>query len=178
MPAFMVGWITLGVFVALRLARRGHDRTTMVAVGAGLGPLMLVVAADIVRWREQEARPLVLAPGADHGGELDIVVLVQAQPEHVQSVVLTLDAVESEVGRLTLARVVDYEWLEGDLDNEVINDASAALVAARHLVPISSPALVVCPGTAEQAPGRVAGRGRRTLVLVAIDETVAVPGLR
>lgn len=171
MPAFFSGWVALGVLVAVALARRGHDRKTMLALGVGLGPLMLVVASDVLRRREREARPLLLAPGVDHGGGLDILVLLQDRPEHVRSVVPTLDAVKTDVGRLTLVRAVDFEWLEDDLDNEAVDSATADLVVARDLVPISSPALVVCPGTAKRAAQRFAPRGRRTLVLVAIDES-------
>lgn len=182
MPAFFLGWIAVGVSVALVLARRGHDCRTMVALGVGLGPLMFVVASDAVRRREREARPLVLSPGVDHGGDLDILVLIQHSPEHVRSLAPTLSAVESEVGTLTLARAVEYEWLddapEDHADNEVVASASSALVTARDLVPISSPALVVFPGTVEAAARRFAARRHRTLILVAIDDPTAAPGHR
>jgi hypothetical protein len=172
MPAFFFGWIALGLLFAVGLARRGHDRRTMLTLGVGLGPLMLVVASDVICRREREARALLLAPGLDHGGDLDIFVLLQDRPEHVRSVVPTLDAVKADVGRLVISRAVDYEWLEDDLDNEVVDLATSDLVAARELVPIAGPALVVCPGAAGQAR-RFAPPGRRTLVLVAIGESSA-----
>lgn len=179
MPAFFLGWIGIGVLVGLGLARRGHDRRTMAALGVGLGPLMFVVASDAVRRREREARPFVLSPGLDHGGTLDVLVLIEDSPDHVRSVTPTLSAVESEIGTLTIAQTVEYEWLEDgqdDADNDVVASASAALLAARNLVPISSPALVVFPGTAEATARRFAARPRRTLVLVATDESTTVPG--
>jgi hypothetical protein len=157
MPAFFLGWIGIGVLVGLGLARRGHDRRAMTALGAGLGPLMFVVASDAVRRRERETRPLVLSPGVDHGGDLDILVLVENGPEDVRAVASTLGAVESEIGTLTLARTVGYEWLEYEADNEVVASASDALLrlwAARWFT----------------------ARPRRTLVLVAVDASTAVPG--
>ena len=172
MPAFFFGWVALGLFVAVGLARRGHDCRTMLALGAGLGPLMLVVASDVICRREREARALLLAPGIDHGGDLDIIVLVQDRPEHVRSILPNLDAVKADLGRLVIARAVDYEWLEDDLDNEVVDLATSDLVAARELVPITGPALVVCPGAAGQARS-FAPPGRRTLVLVAMGESGA-----
>jgi hypothetical protein len=176
MPAFFLGWIGVGVLVGLGLGRRGHDRRLMTALGVGLGPLMLMVGSEALR-REREAVPLVLSPGADHGGDLDVLVLVQHDPNHVRSLAPMLEAVESEVGTLTLARAVAYEWLEGDPDdpgeNEVVASASSALIAARDLVPITSPALVVFPGRVDTATRRFAERPRRTLVLVAIDEAAA-----
>jgi hypothetical protein len=175
-PAFFLGWIGIGVLVGLGLARRGHHRRTMAALGVGLGPLMFVVASDAVKRRERETRPLVLSPGVDHGGELDILVHIQHSPEHIRSVAPTLRAVESDIGTLTLARTVGYEWLEDDADNDVVASASSALLMARDLVPIRSPALVVFPGTVDATVRRFAARSRRTLLLVAIDESTAVPG--
>lgn len=176
MPAFLLGWIGIGVLVGLALARRGHHRRTMAALGFGLGPLMSIVASDAVKRREREARPFVLSPGVDHGGELDVLVHIQHGAEHIRSVAATLNAVESDIGTLTLARTVDYEWLEGDADNDVVEAASTALVMARDLVPISNPALLVFPGTVDSTARRFAGRSGRTLVLVAIDGPITDPG--
>jgi hypothetical protein len=46
--AFFAGWVLVGVAVALAGVRHGgHDRRTLLALGAGLGPLTLVVAAAL-----------------------------------------------------------------------------------------------------------------------------------
>lgn len=169
MPAFFLGWIGFGVLIGLALGRRGHDRRLMVAMGAGLGPLMAVVASNAVT-RRRAASPLVLSPGGDHGGDLDILVLITDRADGVRSVVPTLIAVASEVRVLTLARAVPYEWLEGD-DNEVVEAASSVLVEARELVPIHRPALVVFPGRADDAVQRFVAAGERTLILHAIEES-------
>jgi hypothetical protein len=182
LPGFFIGWVGLGVLVGLGLARRGHDRRTLAALGAGLGPLMIAAIPEAVRRRERETRELVVAPGIDHGGHLDILVLVQEDPAHVHSVVPTLAAVKRDVGTLTIARVVDYDWLDGSdatrsHGNEVIATATSALVEARELVPISRPALVVLPGTVNGAARAFSARARPSLVLVAIDES-SVPPVR
>lgn len=101
----------------------------MVALGTGLGPLTLIMAYDMIRRRDRQARCLVLARGADHGGGLHVIVLLQGQAEHVQSIVPTLEAVKSDIGCLTLARAVDFEWLDVDVDNEVVESSSADLIA-------------------------------------------------
>jgi hypothetical protein len=176
--AFFLGWVAIGAYAAYGLVRRGHDRGTMVALGAGLGPLMLIVMSRALVRREAEARPLVLAPGVDHGGDLDIMVLVQDQPEHVESVMATVDAMASEIGTLTLARAVDYEWLGDDLDNNAVARATQALYEARDLVPARGAGLVVHPGTVEAAARRFATRPHRTLVLVAVGDSSALAGPR
>lgn len=194
MPAFFLGWAGIGGVVALRLARRGHDRRLMVALGAALGPFMIIVASDAVAHREREARPLVLAPGLDHGGDLDVAILLQGRPEDVRSVVPTIFAVQAEIGLVSLARAVPYEWLddgtqppdddgvvrwaEGAVENNVIAEATAALVAARDLMASASPALVVFPGLAAHAAERVSRPNRRVLVLTAIDEDAATSARR
>ena len=97
MPVFFAGWIGLGVLVGAALGRRGHDRRLMIAQGAGLGPLMAIVVFQAMTTR-RAARPLVLAPGLDHGGDLDVLVLIQEGPESVRSVIPTLTAVAASSG--------------------------------------------------------------------------------
>lgn len=169
MPAFFVGWIGLGVLIAAALGRRGHDRRLMIALGVGLGPLMAIVASRAVNARPS-ARPLVLAPGSDRGGDLDVLVLIQQAPERVRSVVPSLTAVAAEMRVLILARAVPYEWLEGD-GNEEIDAATPVLVAARELVPIRLASLVLLPGMPAIAARRFGTHRGRTLVLHAIDES-------
>lgn len=65
MSGFFAGWIAVGVVGALRLARRGHDRRTMVAVGAGLSPLMVLLASDLVQGAALALHPGTLTAGAD-----------------------------------------------------------------------------------------------------------------
>lgn len=161
----------MGVLTALVLVRRGHDRKMMVALGVGLGPLMLLVASDTVRRREGEARPLVIEPGADHGGGLDVLVLVQGRPDDVRSVLPSVAALRSELRTLTLARAVAYEWLEEDLDNEVVMAASSALLAARDMLPIGGAELALHPGTPKAVADRFDAQHGRTLVLFAIEES-------
>ncbi len=168
--AFFLGWIAIGVGVARPMVRRGHDRKIMTALGIGLGPLMIVVAVEAVTRREREARPLLLASGFDQGGDLDVLVLVPGDPDQIRSLVPTLTVVKSELGTLTLARAVPYEWVDDHSDNEVIVQASSALVAAREFVPITGPALAVFPGTPRGVAQRFSARWRRTLVLFATDE--------
>lgn len=175
MPGFFVGWVVMGVLVALRLARSGHDRRTMVAVGAGLGPLMVLLASDIVRRREREAAPLVLERGVDHGGDLDVLVLVQGRPGDVRSVLPTLEAVRPDLGTLTLARAVAYEWTEGDLDDEAVSAAFSALLEAAGLLSIGGVGLALHPGPPAAVAERLEAQQQRTLVLFALGESTAGP---
>lgn len=170
MPAFFAGWIGVGVVLALLLARRGHDRRLMLALGIGLGPLMGIIAVDALRRRERSTPRLVLAPGTAQGGDLDVLVLVEGGPDAVAALAPTLQAIAPELGTVTLARVVDHEWLEDDEPNAVVEEAKEALATAGDLLPVD-PALIVLPGTAEEATRTFRDRPGPSLVLVAVDGT-------
>ena len=59
MPLFFVAWIAAGLLAGLLLSRRAHDRATMLALGAGLGPiLLLVVITEIAAGTASDASPL------------------------------------------------------------------------------------------------------------------------
>lgn len=111
-----------------------------------------------------------MAPGFDHGGDLDVPVLIEEAPESVRSVVPALTAVAAEMRVLTLARVVPYQWLEKE-GKEVIDAATSVLVAARELAPVRLASLVLLPDPPALGAGRFPTRRRRTLVLRAIDES-------
>jgi hypothetical protein len=107
------------------------------------------------------------------GGSLDVLVLVQGDPGNVRSVMPSLDAVRSDVGMLTIACAVDYEWIEGDLDNDVVASSGAALRRSRELGSVEGAALALHPGTPETVAARFRARSRRTLVLFAIEPSPA-----
>lgn len=179
MPAFFLGWIGFGVLVGLGMARRGHHLPTAVAAGAGLGPLVVLIALEARRSR-RAASPSALHPGADHGGGLDVLILVQEGAESVRSIEDQLAAVEQEVGWVTVATTVGWEWLsadhEQDVDNPVVARASALLRQAGGLVPVDHAALLVWPGTPDDLVGSCAASSRRTLILRLIAAAPAAPG--
>lgn len=172
-PAFFAGWLLVGVLVAWWLVRRGHDTRTMLALGACLGPLMGLVASDTVRRRERIARPLMLASPVDHGGPLDVLVLVQGRPDEVRSVGPTLEAVAPDLGTVMVARAVAYEWLEGDIDNDVVRTSEDDLVAAVGLLPVMGAGVALWPGPVDRVTARAGDGPAYTLVLNAIDESAS-----
>lgn len=170
MPGFFIGWVTVGVAMALVLVIRGHDARITVALGVGLGPLMAIVMSDTIRRREPTASPLVFEPGVDRGGPLDVMVLVQGDPEDVRSVLPTLEAVRSELGVPTLARAGAYEWVEGDRDNDVVTARPSALVDAADRLPVAGAELALWPGPVGVAVERFRRLHQRALVLLEIAE--------
>lgn len=174
MPGFFAGWIGVGVVLALILVRRGHDARTMVAIGAGLGPLMALVASETIRRREIAARALILQPGIDHGGPLDVLVLVPDERVAVEELRPTIESVRGELGVATVGRAVAYEWVEGDLDNDVVSAGERELREAATRLAAPGAELALLPGRIDTVVERFERRERRTLVLTAAPFASAV----
>jgi hypothetical protein len=87
----------------------------------------------------------------------------------VYSIAPSLEAAGSELGTVTVARAVDFESVEGDLDFQTSADA-LAITRAGRLVPISGAVIALWPGTVDVVSRRFVARHRRTLVLVAIGD--------
>lgn len=171
-PAFFVGWVCLGLLLAATLPHASEERRTIRAAGAGLGPLMLVMLMGA--WgRGRSPHPVVLAQGVDHGGTLDVLVLIQGTPDAVRDLGPTLDAVAADIRTLTLARALPHLWLEAD-DAEAVEEASRVLDTARDLVQIRGAQLAVFVDAMPAAAARgFASRGPRVLVLHALDDTTS-----
>lgn len=172
MPLFFLAWMTIGTLLALVLVARGHDTRTMIGLGLGLGPLMAVVAADTIRHRERRAVPLVLQPGDDLGGPVDVLVVLQGHPDEVLSVRPNLEAVLPSLGSLVLARPVAYEWADGSADEHVEREEHRILVEAADRLGIVGAELVLWPGPVDVVVERFRRRHPAGLVLV----TIADPG--
>ncbi|MEZ5406580.1 MAG: hypothetical protein R2761_01055 [Acidimicrobiales bacterium] len=172
MPLFFVAWMTIGTLLALVLVARGHDARTMIGLGLGLGPLMAVVASDTIRRRERRAAPLVLKPGDDLGGPVDVLIVVQGHPDGVVSVRPNLEAAVPSLGTLVLARPVAYEWADGSPDEPVVREEHRALVEAADRLGVFGAELVLWPGPVDVVVERFRRRHPSGLVLV----TMADPG--
>lgn len=166
-PCFFIGWIGVGVVIAVALIRRGHDARTMLAMGAGLGPLMVVVAADCIRHRDRTASPLVLRPGDHLGGPLDVVALVQDATVDIEGLLPTIQSVQADLGSLTLARAVAFEDVEDGPEGEIARRAERELSEIAALLPVRGVTLMLLPGSVADAAERY-GHRRHTLVLTAI----------
>ncbi len=166
MPLFFVAWMTVGTVLALVLVARGHDARTMIGLGLGLGPLMAVVASDTIRRRERWAEPLVLEPGDDLGGPLDVLIVVPGDPGEVVSVRPDLEAVVSALGTLVLARPVAYEWAECGTDEPVVREGHRVLREAADRLGVFGAQLALCPGPVDVVVARFRRRHPAGLVLV------------
>lgn len=177
MPGFFIGWLTVGLLAAWFLTRRGHDGPRMAAIGAGLGPMMVLLAADVLRHRDGSVHPLLLAPGTERGGQIDLLVLLHDRAEDVLHLVPTIESVEGELRSCTLARTVAYEWLEGDPANGPVISAATTVRRAAELLRLPEPRLALLPGTPEAVVATFKQTHRFPLVLIAVGGPGDLDGL-
>ena len=131
---------------------------------------MVLVVSETGRRRESSATALTLQEGIDRGGPLDVLVLVQDGncDVDVEGLAPTVESMRGQLGLLTLARAVPYEWLEGDLDNDVVRAGKRALIDAEARLAVRGAELALLPGRVDRAIERFERRDRRTLVLRAL----------
>lgn len=170
MPAFFLAWAVLGMVLADAAHGTPHLRRSMLAVGAGLGPMAAVVTFE-ARRRRRAASEIVIAEGSANGGGLDVLVLLRDCTADVTSVVPTLDAIAADVGSVTLAMALPDLWLDED-PAEAVAGARSVLVAASGHLRDARPGLVVYPDTtSEEAAARFSGDDR--MVLFASDHALS-----
>ena len=122
--AILGGWLCIGVVLALVLGRRGHDTVSWFVLGALLGPLAVVFAADAVRHEDRRPRQLQGSrprPGRRPG--LDILIGFDGSPEALACIVGTVELLGTQVRNLTIATVVPFD---GGAESE---DRASALLA-------------------------------------------------
>ena len=147
--AIWLGWIVTGCVVAEVLARQGHDRRTMTALGLALGPLLGCLAIGTGRWGAAAARPIVLARGTDHGGRR-LMVAVTGTAEDVADVEPVIALIGSGVGHVDLVAQIGIE--DAVAGRGCLDSSDAAIRAARSLrgaatfIADHRPGIVLVPG--------------------------------
>lgn len=104
----LVAWPIIGLVTAYVMRRRGHDFFSWGVLGLFFGPLTVVVAFDVAR-REAVVQPRSVSTGRRGPGPLAVLVGVDGSPESEDAVDRVRTLFDERIGRLTLARVVDFE---------------------------------------------------------------------
>jgi hypothetical protein len=152
---FFSAWLGVGLVLAALLVRRGHDRRMMTALGVGLGPLLIALLVEPA----PRGRAWVIDRGVAGPGTLDVLIVLAANPEDIDELRPTLDAVVTLLRTTTIVTVVPYECVgpaaPGD---DVMADAITRLQRSGARIAPIVPRLVVVTGHARRAPSRYAAR--------------------
>ena len=162
----LVVWVTIGLLTARILSRRGHEFRPAAALGATFGPLFIPLALTSVR-SESSAEPTVLTEGSDSGGPINVLIALSGSASGVVDLLPLMDMLRSKLGRLTIARTIDFdsalseEWSDAELQAGIELELASALVGER-----ASPSTVLVPGPFPAALTRFAKKtGHDLLVL-------------
>ena len=107
---FFVVWFVVGLVTAAVMARRGHDLWTWVMLGLLMGPLVLTVAVRAVH-RESRLAPETrsLHDGDGGPGSVSVLIGTDGSPDAEIAAATVSRLVGSQLGRVTVATVVDFD---------------------------------------------------------------------
>lgn len=136
----VVVWVAIGLVIALVMIRKGHSPAIWLSLSpyGPLAGLLALSAADT----ERSALPEVRSTGTPGPGSLDVVIGVDGSAEAAGAVDGVLRLFGSQLGRLALAYVVDYDVhqlpgkaLPNERAAEILDEAAASVTAAGGPVP-------------------------------------------
>ncbi len=149
--ALLLAWACTGVLTAYLLRRRGHDFAPAAVLGFVLGPLFIPLAVDAVRHRERAVPPVRLSPGVPAGGPVDVLIGLDGEADPVAPAQAAVGLLGPRIGRLTLARAVDFESAESDDWFDAKGEAALELELTSVLLPGHEPSTVLLPGDPAKA---------------------------
>ena len=172
--AFVGAWVTAGLITAVALSRQGHDLRSTGALGLVFGPLFIPLAREL-RKNEEQAKPVLVAPGRTREGPVNVLVNLQCPPAGAASVLPILDMLGHRLGRVTLVRVLDFESMN---DDEERASAELELSCASLFIGEYEPSLLLLPGHPLHAPQDHAAAQGFDAVIVVDGSERAVPRKR
>ena len=171
--AFFGAWVIAGLLTAFALSRQGHDLRSTGALGFVFGPLFIPFARELRR-DEEQAKPVLVAPGRTREGPVNVLVNLRCPPAGAASVLPVLHLLGHRLGRLTLVRVLDFESMT---DDEERASAELELSCASLFLGEYEPSLLLLPGHSLHAPQEHAAAEGFDAVIV-VDGSRAVPRKR
>jgi nucleotide-binding universal stress UspA family protein len=126
----VVAWIAIGVAASLWMGRRGHEPFGWAVLGAVLGPFVLIVATETRRQAAAAPRVVESATGEPGPGPVDVLVATDGSEGSRRAGEVVLGLLGPQVGRLTLATVVDLDRALPSTIEPDRRDAEALLTTA------------------------------------------------
>lgn len=145
---FLLAWVTIGLLTAAVLRRRGHDFRSAAALGFVFGPLFIPLALRTLRDGQEDAEPVLIRPGDPGRGPVDVLIGLDGPTSSAASVIPILRVLDQRLGRLALARVLDFESVR---DEEKLARAGLTLSCASLFLGHHQPSIVLVPGHGRRA---------------------------
>lgn len=106
-----VTWVSIGVVSAIVMGRAGFHAWSWLVVGAALGPLAVPLAVSAYR-RQPPTLFRKVTEGLSGLGEVDVLVGVDGSTECRAALRSAVELFGAQIGRVTLAAVVDRDTAE------------------------------------------------------------------
>lgn len=139
-----VGWVAVGLGVALWMARRGHRHPGWVLLAVVLGPFFLPIAAERVEHGLRRAAPgPVWAPrsrtatGPPAADGLRVLVGIDGSAEAEEALDLALRLLGPRCSALLVVEVVPYDVSDDDWRGWMRAASARLAVAAAHARPVA-----------------------------------------
>jgi nucleotide-binding universal stress UspA family protein len=158
-------WAAIGMAAAIVMGRRGHNPFAWLILGATLGPLCIPVAMVAVVEEHTHIRREVIG-GRGGQGPVDILVGIDGSRESEAALRRVGTLFGTRVGRLTLARVEDFDTAgSGDpLPSEEGTALSLERLASEFGAP--RPSAIILSGRPAEALIRYATDGDYELIAI------------
>ena len=124
---FFGGWVLVGLLLAHVLIRRGHDTRLMVALGVGLGPLLVAMVIE----SDAGQRHLLVREGVDGTGSADLLIVLHWEADSIDELEPTLRSLDGVLRRTTIVTTVPYESCDPHHVDDTLRAATARLLADR-----------------------------------------------
>jgi nucleotide-binding universal stress UspA family protein len=127
----LAGWALVGIVTAFLMRRRGHDFWVWLALGVVLGPLIIPLAIERIRFHSAAELESRLQPTPPHEG-FDLLAGLDGSEESIRAIETALDLFGSSVTSVTLVTVLDYDSASEAAGPEPREEARAMLEEAKR----------------------------------------------
>lgn len=158
-------WVLIGIVTAFVMRRRGHEFWVWLALGVVLGPFVIPLAIERVRFHSRAEQMLREMPTPPREG-FDLLAGIDGSDESIRALRTAIDLFGDSVTSVTLATVLDYDADSESAGPEPQERANSLLEEAKASLRLDDATTEVLFGRADQALAEFARTHGAELIVV------------
>lgn len=158
-------WVVIGVTCAFVMRRRGHDFYVWLALGTVLGPLVVPLAIERVRFHQAMDRRSETIPTPPRSG-FDVVAGIDGSEESMAAIESALKLFGDSLTSLSIVAVLDYDTESAAAGAEPREQAEAMLDRAAERTGVDLVRTEILYGRADRALAEFARTHGAELIVV------------